>query len=233
MVSDLELMTIQVSALFRHDERGRLLSTNETDPPPAPRLFLGRTRDGNLWRFRHDLPQPLVDRLEALLAAEPVTDDLSQPVRSLTALRALLETAGPPVEMWSGPAFRFPSELPLPEHHAARITSENDEVVRRVFPTLAQDLPSCQPCLAVVQEGRLASICFSARNTLLAAEAGVNTVEEFRGRGYAGSVVNAWAAVVRGEGRIPLYSTSWDNAASRAVARKLGLVPYGEDLEIA
>jgi hypothetical protein len=35
---------------------------------------------------------------------------------------------------------------------------------------------------------------------------------------------------VRRENRIPLYSTSWDNAASRGVARRLGLVLYGADL---
>ncbi|MXZ22396.1 MAG: GNAT family N-acetyltransferase, partial [Caldilineaceae bacterium SB0665_bin_25] len=27
-------------------------------------------------------------------------------------------------------------------------------------------------------------------------------------------------------GRVPLYSTSWENGASLAVARKLGLVAY-------
>ena len=35
---------------------------------------------------------------------------------------------------------------------------------------------------------------------------------------------------VRDLGDEPLYSTSWDNAASLRVAEKLGLIPYGEDL---
>jgi predicted GNAT family acetyltransferase len=78
----------------------------------------------------------------------------------------------------------------------------------------------------------LASVCFSARNTPVAAEAGVDTVEEFRGRGYAPAVVAAWARAVRQEGRVPLYSTSWDNLASRSVARKLGLVMYGADFSL-
>jgi hypothetical protein len=231
--SDLDLLDIQVQALFRHDEHGRLLSTNEEDPPPAPRLFLGRTRQGNIWRVRHDLPEPLVAALEGLLTAEPVVADLSQPVGCLSALMALLESEGRPAAVSSGPAFAFPSQLSRPEHDVVRITAEHHELVRRAFPTLARYLPSCQPCLAIVREGRLASLCFSARNTPLAAEAGVNTVEAFRGRGYAGAVVSAWAATVRQEGRIPLYSTSWHNQASRAVARKLDLVQYGEDLEIA
>ena len=31
---------------------------------------------------------------------------------------------------------------------------------------------------------------------------------------------------MRASGRTPLYSTAWSNAASLAVARKLGLIPY-------
>jgi len=70
------------------------------------------------------------------------------------------------------------------------------------------------------------------RVTPVAYEVGVETAPEFRGRGYAAPVVAAWARVVREAGRIPLYSTSWENTASQAVARKLGLVQYGSDLHL-
>jgi hypothetical protein len=62
-------------------------------------------------------------------------------------------------------------------------------------------------------------------------EAGVETAAASR-RGHAPAVVAAWAAAVRALGAEPLYSTSWQNSASRAVARKLGLVPCGRDLHI-
>jgi predicted GNAT family acetyltransferase len=86
--------------------------------------------------------------------------------------------------------------------------------------------------VAVVADDAAVSLCFSARLTERAAEAGVETLEGYRGRGYAPAVVLAWAQAIRASGRVPLYSTSWDNRASQAVARKLGLVQYGVDLSL-
>ena len=63
-------------------------------------------------------------------------------------------------------------------------------------------------------------------------EAGVETLPDFRGKGYARDVAAEWARRVRGLGAIPLYSTSWTNNASQAVARKLRLVCYGADFEV-
>jgi hypothetical protein len=237
MSSDWDLIQIHVDALYRHDDQNRLLAVNEPgdpwpDDPRPPRLYLGRTRAGHLWRFRHDLPQSLVAELEATLATEPVAADLSRPPRCLEALQTTLLRYGPFSGMWSGPAWRFPDQISASEHKVIPVTTANDDLVRPHFPILADDLPCRQPCLAIVDHGRLASLCYSARNTPVAAEAGVDTLEEFRGRGYAPAVVAAWARAVRREGRVPLYSTSWDNLASRSVARKLGLVMYGADFSI-
>jgi RimJ/RimL family protein N-acetyltransferase len=238
MSSDWDLMQIHVTALYRHDERNRLLAVNEPgdprrDDPPPPRLYLGRTREGLIWRFRHDLPESLVAELEPMLAAEPVAADLSRPPRCLAALKSTLARHGPLTGTWSGPAWHFPDDIPRFEHEAIPVTTANDKLVRLLSPVLsADDLPWRLPCLALLDDSRLASVCFSARNTPLAAEAGVDTLEEFRGRGYAPAVVAAWARAVRREGRIPLYSTSWDNLASRSVARKLGLVLYGTDFSL-
>jgi hypothetical protein len=235
--SDRDLMQLRVSALYRHDDRQRLLAVNEPgdprpDDPPPPRLFLGRTRVGHVWRFRHDLPESSIVALEAVLRAEPVLADPSQLPRCLPALQETLARDAPLTGTWSGPAWRFPDEIPTSAHELIPVTAANDDLVRPLFPVLADDLPWRQPCLAIVVDGRLASLCYSARNTPIAAEAGVDTIEEFRGRGFAPAVAAAWARAVRAEGRIPLYSTSWDNLASRSVARKLGLILYGADLSI-
>jgi predicted GNAT family acetyltransferase len=82
------------------------------------------------------------------------------------------------------------------------------------------------PVLAVVEDGVPVSVCFCARRSDVAAEAGLETAEAFRGRGFGPRVTAAWALSIRASRRVPLYSTSWTHHASLAVARKLGLVAY-------
>jgi predicted GNAT family acetyltransferase len=71
------------------------------------------------------------------------------------------------------------------------------------------------------------SVCFSSRIGPLSMAAGVFTLLEHRGRGYAAIATAAWGAAVRMTGRIPVYGTSWDNLASQGVARRLGLIMHG------
>ena len=74
MITDYELMNIHVRALFTHDSESRLLFVNEPGGTTvqAARMFLGRTRAGNIWRFRVDLPENLCEELAALCGKEPV-----------------------------------------------------------------------------------------------------------------------------------------------------------------
>ncbi len=45
----------------------------------------------------------------------------------------------------------------------------------------------------------------------------------YRRKGYATEAVAAWAGAVQAMGLMPLYSTSWDNAAPMKVAEKLAM----------
>ena len=90
----------------------------------------------------------------------------------------------------------------------------------------ADEIPDASPIVAVMLDGRAVSVCFCARRASFAAEAGLETAPVFRGRGLGPRVAAAWALAMRESGRTPLYSTSWTNDASLAVARKLGLIPY-------
>jgi RimJ/RimL family protein N-acetyltransferase len=232
MLTDQELMVIHVRASFTHDAHSRLLLVNEPGGgAPAPRLFFGRTREANLWRFRADLPEILVEELEALCVDEPVGKEFHSKPRHFEAYVRLLETQAPVRELWMGPAYRF-TEYLEPSRPLHAITETNAELLWGGFEELIAELPAWQPFLTLVEESRAVSVCRSVRITTAAHEAGVETLPDFRGKGYAKDVVAGWARLVQSLGAIPLYSTSWENTASQAVARKLRLVPYGADFQV-
>jgi hypothetical protein len=231
--SHLHLIEIQARTLFNHNAQGRILTINEPDGDIAPRFFLGRTTNGNLWRFRHDLPEVLVAELSALAEREPIPQDLRQPPRYLEAYQRVLAAHAPTRIAEHGPAYRFPEVIPSPKCiETTHMTLANASLLQSPFEWLIPGLANMPPVFGVVQDGRAVSVCFSSRILSMADEAGVNTLEAYRGRGFAAAAVAGWANVIRGLGRIPLYSTSWGNLASQAVARKLGLVMYGDDLSL-
>jgi hypothetical protein len=225
-------MAMHVHTLFTHDAHSRLLCVNEPGGgAPAPRLFLGRTRAGNLWRFRADLPASLIEALDALCVDEPVGTEFHSNPRHGAAYVRLLETHAPVHPLWMGPAYHI-TAYPEPSRPLLALTATHAERLRGGFETLVAELPAWQPFLALVEEGRVVSVCRSVRITPAAHEAGVETLPDFRGRGYAQDVVAGWARAVRSLGAIPFYSTSWENTASQAVTKKLQLVPYGADFHV-
>lgn len=232
MPSRLELVEMHAEALFLHDERGRIVAVNNVERGTAPRLYLGRTVEGNIWRFRHELAPELVTRLEATLAGEPVATDLEDQATTIRRLFMTLARESPVEFMWEGPAWHFPDQIEtMPGIEVERITPDM-RVQDENFPWLADEIEYCQPVFVVRDGERIVSLCHSSRNTAVAAEAGVETLKAYRGRGYATAVVTAWARAVRAEGCEPLYSTHWGNNASRALAGRLGLILYGADLHM-
>lgn len=225
-------MAAHARTLFTSDARSRLLSVNEPGGgPPAPRLFFGRTRHGNLWRLRADTPDALVEELEPLCRDEPVCDDLRRPPRHATRYARLLETHAPVREVKAGPAYHF-VEYTEPARPPVALTEKDASALRGGFEDLIAELPGWQPFVALLDGGRAVSVCRSVRITHEAHEAGVETLPDFRGRGYAKDVVAGWAVRVRSLGAAPLYSTSWENNASQSVAGKLRLVQYGADFHL-
>jgi hypothetical protein len=180
--SDLALLAWQIEALYRVDSAGRLLAVNEPGPeaeqPPAPRFFLGRTTQGNLWRFRHDLPADLTAALDERCRQEPVTADLTQPPQQAEAIRTLLHDHAPIASEYQGPAFWIPEATT----HAApatviRLARENQHLLATTLPELLSWswLQVRSPALATVVDGQAVAICFCARLTDHVAEAGVET----------------------------------------------------------
>ncbi|MFN8443496.1 MAG: GNAT family N-acetyltransferase [Caldilineaceae bacterium] len=229
-MTNAQLMQLHITTLYRFDEGGRLLATNELGFPTAPRFYLGRTTEGNFWRFRHDLPATICQRLEVLCQAEPVAADLRTPLEQYLAIRRVLEEDAPIEHEYRGPAYWLPERV-SEQRNAFLLDEGNLHLVEPHFAWLLKpgEFQHAAPVAAVVEDGKAVSICFCSRIPGQASEAGLNTVEAYRGRGYAAAVVARWAVALRQQGYLPLYSTSWDNLSSQAVARKSGAICYGED----
>jgi len=233
MTSDSGLLEQHVRALFAHDARGRLTHVNEPGSVrrAAPRFYLGRSRAGNLARIGASVPDALADALMEVAASEPIGDDLRAPPRHAERYERLLAARARVAQRWAGPAYRF-ADLDRESADVVDVTEPHADVLRGGFEAWLPDVRDWQPFVAFVVDGRAVAICASVRITRDTHEAGVETLLASRGRGYAVNVAGAWARRVRKLGAAPLYSTSWDNAASQRVAAKLGLVAFGSDYHL-
>jgi RimJ/RimL family protein N-acetyltransferase len=214
-----DLMDLRAKTLFTYDDRGRMALTNEPCAiarRPAFRLFLGRTNTGDVVRFGADVSESLARHSADIISAEPAGDEMRVSDALLARLRAALERERAVVAVEAGPAYRFPPAS-RGQDSAVRLTEANRALARETFPWLERESADWRPCFAVVRDGAAVSVCFSARIGPEVAEAGIETLPAFRGRGYATAVVAPWGDAIRASGRIPLYSTSWDNIASQGV----------------
>ncbi len=226
-----DLLKLHIQTLYKLTANGRLLSTNEPNPQPAPRFLLGRSTNATIYHFRHDLPQPLIDQLTNLAQSEPISKPLAPKPKYAKQYQELLQSHDPIQKIHSGPAYRIPIPQP-PQPQAIAITPQNVYLCQDTFNWLCEEIDLEQPCLAIVIDGRAISICRSVRIGQQAHEAGIETHSDYRGQGYAPIVASGWATAVHELGRIPLYSTSWQNIASQKVAEKLNMEMYGATFHI-
>lgn len=226
-------MKIQVEVLFTRDENGHLQHINEPtgDVKPAPRFFFGYTNEGSICKFRHDLPGTIVAQLKEVAAAEPLPMNSRKTPKNHRQFKDILLRHSPIERVWMGPAYRFPEHI-IPPTNVVRLSYENVGLLKGDLADIRPELDSPHPCLAIIEDSQVVSICRSVRASARAHEAGVDTLTGYRRRGHATSVIAAWALALRALNCIPLYSTSWDNVASQGVARRLGLVQYGVDYHV-
>ncbi|MBX3001643.1 MAG: GNAT family N-acetyltransferase [Caldilineaceae bacterium] len=217
---------------FILNDAGRILSTREPVASRGPLFTLVRSATDAAWAVRADVPSEIANEVERPAQEEPPIIDLRDAPRYADRYMSLVRDHmasrgkdGSRMRQTGGPAFTFPDLVAQP----ANVVVVDDERLlnhnfRRWRP--GEIAAGRSPVLAVVADGYPVSVCFCARRSDAAAEAGLNTAEAYRGRGFAPCVTAAWASAIRASGRVPLYSTAWHNDASLAVARKLGLVMY-------
>ena len=236
---NLTLMLQNVEARYVHDDNGRIVAINRWYGGVAPRFFLGRTNRGNIWRFRHDVPLELVVELTRYCSEEPFpTDSEIEPIHREKYEQLFAEHSGT-ASVREGISYSCGNDLYLPNSTTVNIdeaTVNIDEATAHLLEGCMDDwlpdVPHTHPFIAIVKEGQAVCVCGSVRIGDNAHHAGVETLPEYRRRGYAARAVSAWASAVRACGANPLYSTSLDNIASQNVARRLEMTTIGTDYAI-
>jgi hypothetical protein len=217
---------LQLETLFVMDERRRIVSTREPHPSRGPAFMIVRGASACAWAVRAGVPEPVALELNRWSSQEQPSAAWERPLVHTERYTALLG-----VRIRSGPAFEFPEHL---ESVGETFVVESEAELNHHFSGwIPGEIDAGRgPVVAIREEEYAVSVCFCARRSGAAAEAGIETAALFRGRGYAARVAIAWARRIRAEGLIPLYSTDWSNHASLAVARKLKLVPFATDFSI-
>ena len=88
--TELDWMELHLRCLHQHDARGRIVRTRQPSEWPSPLFHLGRTRLGNLWRFRDDLDPHAIRELARLAGREPALAPGHPPPERLEAIRSVL-----------------------------------------------------------------------------------------------------------------------------------------------
>ena len=225
MHSPVNLPDFELRNQFVLTADGRIGGTSSQEPWLGPLFRLVRGKESCAWAVRVDVPQNIADELDGLAREEPPVSDFRDAPVHAERYTSLLRG-----EVDSGPSFTFPEELAQPS--GTVFIEDIGSLDHHFTGWTASEIPYRTPIVAVVEGGFAVSACFSAWRSDAAAEAGLETAPAFRGRGLGPRVASGWALAIRASGRVPLYSTSWSNDASLAVARKLGLVTYASKWSI-
>ena len=230
MTSDIDLLALHYKTLHVLDENGDMLTSN--DPLPSQRRRSKRV--GIAWNesgvhtgFRDDVaPEVRSATMEWIDAHLPASLD------HIPALASLAEIHGVELKKVNrGPAYVAQEQVPL-VGQATRLTPENAHLLKEGF-LEPGEIHALDPSFAVLADGRFRSTCQTVRRTDTSIEAGTDTEEPYRGRGFAVQATTAWINAALERNLMPFYSTSSDNTASQRVAEKSGLIQFSTELGIS
>ncbi len=225
-LTDLELLELQAEMAL--DDRRRLAGVCGVTIAAASegqRLFVGS-----------EVPDTLVPAVVDAVAEAPRASAPDREPPALAACRAILAPACAPLSLTAGPYHLFEPHLRVETRtRIVRSDTSLDERLRHLNPgNWGHDEwdelldGALGPWAMAVVDGRVVSICHTPRPmTERAAECGVWTHPDSRGRGYAAAVAATWAAILRPSGRHLFYSTGAQNLSSQRVAARLQLRPIG------
>jgi RimJ/RimL family protein N-acetyltransferase len=222
--TDLELLALKLE--MNLDGSGRLAGTSG--------VTIAASRDGQRPFIGSEVPETLSPELVDVVGRSPAAKSPDQEPPAVGACRALLTPVCGSFTLEAGPVYAVES---------IRRRETQPRIVRSDAATPGrlhnpgnwesdewEDLLTgiCGPWAMAAVDDRVVSICHTPlQMTEHAAECGVWTDAQVRGRGYASATIAAWADIVGPTGRRRFYSTDKDNRASQALAAKLGLRPIG------
>jgi RimJ/RimL family protein N-acetyltransferase len=224
--SELELIKLQYEGTF--DERSRIRDFYGV----RIAIFAGR----QTLSIGADVPDALAGELAAAFEHSPAATQAAPP--ALETCRALLAAGGAPLPLRTSMNYLVEDEiavLPRIEAHIVRSDAPQTNALRNANPGNWEPVEWDELLdghlglwVMAIDGGRVASLCHTPKApSARAAECGVWTHPDFRGRGYAATVTSEWIALMRPSCEYLFYSTLADNRSSQQVARRLGLRPIG------
>ncbi|HEY1201474.1 MAG TPA: GNAT family N-acetyltransferase [Niastella sp.] len=227
-----QLIKYRPALLFKFNAVGDLLTINEPTEPYSykpPILYACWAKSVFVFKMRADLPKSWQNKINNRLLQ---TDSFNTLEEIKVALIALTGELGVSVHLKSGPAFYIPRE-PVAASDVIEVHQGNREVLQPNDQYTYQHIDHLQPCNAKIINGKAVAICRTVRRYLSLVEAGVDTIEAYRNRGFGAQAVASWAAKAWSEGLIPCYSTASENKASLALASKMKMIQYATDISIS
>lgn len=171
------------------------------------------------------LPSPgsissAADGCETILAPPETTEHVLRALDGWTAAKALLHLPG-----------ESPFPLPDPRMDIRMIGAAELERGREIPPELREELLdacSVSPVAAVFSGSEPVSFCYPTAITETLWDVSIDTLRQYRNRGYARAAVLSMIEFMRISGRRPVWGAEVSNLASIGLARKLGFVVVDE-----
>jgi len=228
-ITDLELLLVEIGVIRGTDDPQPLHDTAE--------VVVAMAADGTRGVVAGDrVPQAMVDRLTHGVASAMAAVTAEGVPSAVAACADLLAaTEGHSRDVSGGPSYLVERPAPVPGPQPICSDDPRAADVLGLRPPTWEPVEWAElvaggdgaPWAMLCRDGRVVSICHSARLTRAGAEAGTWTAEDYRGRGYAAAVTAAWAPRVAALCPRVFYSTSSDNRSSQRVAERLGLRRLG------
>lgn len=244
-MSDKDLLALQYRTTFVIDSANRIVCNNAPDRSAGPALWMAGSMEGNVFGLRADVDGGIAAEIARLAAEEPPFVLPGEAPRHLDRYLALLTRSRTVLRYTPGMVYALPNSLPA----TPGVTAVDSETAQgnALQATLAAN---CMPdglremgfhdtsefwppwCVALFF-GQPVAVCFAARISEAAAEVGVATVRNFRGRGFAAAATAGWSRMKALQSRALFYSTDGTNVSSQRVAARLGLRLIGNRMSLA